>query len=181
MGRPHPPPRRNGRLGWVAVALAGASAAVAALIVAVPIERRSPPSPSDPLPPAGGGSPPPVPSAPRRSAAELSEALQGSASPPPKAPSPGAKPTKPAAGDGAIAWETLTQRCLEDVGRSTPGQALRLLESTGFVPQGAEAKTRLGFDWDQAVRLALEPSGGGKAVGIECYFFKGALAGKSRS
>lgn len=65
--------------------------------------------------------------------------------------------------------------------RSNPRQALRLVESTGFVPKAAEANTRLGFAWDQAVRLSLEPSGGGAAVRIECYFQKGTLAGKSRA
>jgi hypothetical protein len=80
-----------------------------------------------------------------------------------------------------VAWETLTKLCLEDVGKANPRQELRLVESTGFVPKAAEANTRLGFAWDQAVRLNLEPAGGGAAMGIECYFQKGALAGKSRA
>ncbi len=168
--------------------MAGASAAAAALIVGSPIEWRPEQAPSDPPPPH------PAPSAgPGRSAAELNEALQGSASPPPAPPATGDKPTEapPATGDkpteaptaaGAVGWETLTKLCLEDVERSNPRQALRLVESTGFVPKAAEANTRLGFAWDQAVRLSLEPrGGGGAAVRIECYFQKGTLAGKSRA
>ncbi|MFM7240215.1 MAG: hypothetical protein ACKOZN_11595 [Cyanobium sp.] len=180
MGRPQPPPRRSGRLRWIAIALAGAAAAAAALIVAGPIDQRPQPAPTDPGATAEGLSRPPAPPARGRSAAELNEALQGSASPPPAGPSLGGKGAKPAGSEGAVAWEALSQRCFEDVGRSTQGPPLRLLESTGFVPQGAQARTRLGFDWDQAVRLTLEPSGGGKAVGIECYFLKGNLVGKSR-
>ncbi len=174
--RPQPHPRRAGRLLWIAAAVAGASAAAAALIVGSPIEWRPEQAPSDPP------TPQPAPSAgPGRSAAELNEALQGSASPPPAPPATGNKPTEAPTAAGAVGWETLTKLCLEDVERSNPRQALRLVESTGFVPKAAEANTRLGFAWDQAVRLSLEPTGGGAAVRIECYFQKGTLAGKSRA
>lgn len=179
MGRPQPRPHRSGRLVWIAGALAGASAAAAALIVAGPIGWT--PAPVDPsATPASPVSPPAGPASSGRSAAELSEALQGSIAPPPASPGPADRAARKARADGPIAWDTLTQSCLADVGRSSPGEALRLLESTGFVPQGAEARRQLGFDWDQAVRLSLEPRGGGKPVGIECYFLKGSLVGKGR-
>ena len=179
MGPPKPRPQSRpgpgGRLRRIAAARAGASAAAAVLIVVNPIEWRSEQAPSEPA------TPQPAPSVgPGRSATELSEALQGSAAAPPASPATGNTAAEaPAA--GAVAWETLTKLCLEDVGKANPRQELRLVESTGFVPKAAEANTRLGFAWDQAVRLNLEPAGGGATMGIECYFQKGALAGKSRA
>lgn len=162
----HQPPRHQpGRIWWIAATLAGASAAAAALIVFGPIETAPGPAPSEPSPTATAPTAPPA-----RSAAELSAALQGSSGTPKgRAPAP-----------GPIPWETLTKRCFEDVARSKPSQTLRLVDSTGFVPKAAEAETRLGFAWDQAVRLSLQPVEGGTAVGIECYFQNGVLAGKGR-
>lgn len=180
MGRPQPPHRSTSRLRWIAIALGGASAAAAALILAGPIWSPQTGPADPPSAPPEPASPPPTATPSARSAAELNEALQGSTSPPPTARDPGDKAPKPA-DDGAVAWDVLTKRCMEDVGRSSPGQTLRLLDSTGFVPQTPEARTRLGFDWDQAVRLTLQPGSGDKTVGVECYFLKGTLAGKSRS
>lgn len=167
-----PPPRQPGRLGWIAAALAGASAAAAALIVFGPIETVPGPAPSDPSPTPTAPTDPPA-----RSAAELNAALQGSSGTP-KGSSGTPKGTDPAA--GPIPWETLTKRCFEDVARNKPSEMLRLVDSTGFVPKATEAETRLGFAWDQAVRLSLQPVGGGAAVAIECFFQKGVLAGKGR-
>ncbi|MFN9620222.1 MAG: hypothetical protein ACK55X_10970 [Synechococcaceae cyanobacterium] len=167
---------------------AGVAAGLSALALALALGQiAAPPSPTPRPQPASPGAADPAgaPAAPAsrpRSAAELRDALLQGGSLPEKAPSrettaDGAPSpeARPPAGGSPVAWATLHEGCLESVRRSQPLQTLRLTGSTGFIPSSSEAAARLGQDWDQAIRLDLEPAAGGPPLRVECYFRDGAL------
>jgi hypothetical protein len=161
---------------------AGVAAGLSAAALALALRQiGAPPAPGPQPASPGAADPAGAPAAPTsrpRSAAELRDALLQGGSLPEKAASPEARPP---AGGSPVAWATLHESCLESVRRSQPLQTLRLSGSTGFIPSSPEAAARLGQEWDQAIRLDLEPAAGGAALRVECYFRKGAPVASSAS
>lgn len=165
---------------------AGVAAGLSAAALALALRQiGAPPAPGPQPASPGAADPAGAPAAPTsrpRSAAELRDALLQGGSLPEKAASPkAASPeaispeARPPAGGSPVAWATLHESCLESVRRSQPLQTLRLSGSTGFIPSSPEAAARLGQEWDQAIRLDLEPAAGGAPLRVECYFRNGAL------